>query len=294
MPVYDLSYQTWDGHRRGPFFRWLAIPRFTYMEFFGNRMFIWLLTIAWFQFLARLVYIYLLVNPEFLKMIQIPLAAMIPVGTSFFKTMVDTQALLCFVFAFFMGSGLISRDLAHNAFVLYASKPISRWEYFIGKFSVPFLLFMTITWLQTALLFAVQTLVSPENSEWRLYFWDRYAGLFVSCTLYSLVISVTLTLLILTASSLTKNNRYAALTFTIYIIGTIVVAKVLVEALDIHNFWAISPLMAGYDLGHYLFHAPAALTNSSMGAAWGSILGHWALCGAILKWQLERAARYGR
>ena len=40
MPIYEHSYQTWEGERRGPLLRWLAIPKFAYMEFFKIRVFI--------------------------------------------------------------------------------------------------------------------------------------------------------------------------------------------------------------------------------------------------------------
>ena len=71
MPVYDLGYRTWDGVRRGPLFRWLAIPKFTYMEACHKRLVTWVFTMAWLQFFLRLVYVYLLVNQEFLLLLRI-------------------------------------------------------------------------------------------------------------------------------------------------------------------------------------------------------------------------------
>jgi ABC-2 type transport system permease protein len=294
MPVYDLNYQTWSGQRRGPLFRWLAIPRFTLMEFFGNRTFIWLFTIAWLQFILRLVVIYLEVNTDFLKLIPFPLATIFPIDANFFKRMIDYQIPFCFIFAFFIGSGLISRDLTHNAIVLFASKPISRWEYLIGKFSIPFLLFMLITWFQSAMLFAIQTAITPANNPWRLYFWDRYAIILGSITAYSLVIAISLSLLIMAASSLTRNNRYASMTFVIYVIGTLVVGGVLGQMLNNKNFWAVSLFDAGLTLGYYLFRVDLSSLEISRWAAWTCVLVNWVFCAVILHWRLERATRQGK
>ena len=294
MPVYEHSYQTWTGERRSALFRWLAIPKFTYLEFFKVRIFVGLLSIACGQFLFRLAYIYLLVNTEFLKAFRFPTAALPPIDAYFFKNMIDVQLLFCFVFAFVLGADLISRDLHHSVLVLYFSKPISRWEYFLGKFFSVFSLFMGLTWLQAVLLFVVQAAVAPEHTPWRQHFWSEYAWILRAITLYAVVVSTTLSLMILAASSLTKYKRYAGTTFAVYIIGAGIVAAVLNETLHIHEFFAISPLHAGVDLGNYLFHVAPSRDMMSQPAAWGGIVGQWLLCAAILKWRLERAARYGR
>ena len=293
MPIYDYTYQTWEGARRGPLYRWMAIPKFTIMEFVGNRTFIWLFSMAWFQFVLRLFYIYLMVNTEFLNMFKVSSQMLVPVDAFFFKNTIDVQIPFCVVFAFMLGANLISRDLAHNALVLFVSKPISRWEYFFGKFSIIFLLTMLLTWFQTAVLFVLQVAISAPNQEWRIYFWSRYAGIFVSMTLYCLVMATTLSLLILAASSLTRNGRQAGLIFAIYIIGATIVGPVIGKITEIPNMWAISPMTSTMDLGYYLFHLKARMSIDHT-AAWLGILGNWAMCGLIIKWRMGNAAKYGR
>jgi len=293
MPVYDYSYQTWRGERSGPMLRWLAIPKYTYMGFFGKRMFIWLFTMAWVQFLLRLGYIYLLVNTDFLASLRIPVEALPKINAYFFKTMIDVQIIFCFLLAFIVGADLISRDLIHRAIVLYASKPISRWEYFLGKFLTLFGMIMLLTWFQTTLLYGLQIAVAPARSPWRLHFWRDYAWIFPAITAYSVIISTGLSLMILAASSMVKNSRYAGIALVIYVVGTSTAGGIVSDVLNSKNALALSPFVSGIDLGFILFRLPEERIGLTIGAAWAGVIGVCALSGMILKWRLGRAARYG-
>ena len=55
------------------------------------------------------------------------------------------QSTLAFFIAAFAGPGLISPDLTNGALPLYLSRPFSRAEYTLGKFSVLALLISAIT-----------------------------------------------------------------------------------------------------------------------------------------------------
>jgi hypothetical protein len=294
MPVYDYRYKIWEGHRRGPLFRWLAIPKYYLADFFNHRLFITLFILSWIQFLLRVVYVYLLVNTQFLKALKIQPEVLPQINASFFKSMIDIQLFFCFAFAFLLGSGLVAKDLAHNALVLYVSKPISRWEYFLGKISVIFGLCLTLTGGQAALLYGLQWVVSPAHSPWRLYFWSGYAWIFGALAAYAFVASAVISLLIMAASCLTRNPRHAGSIFAIYLVGAVFVGGALEEGLHLHNFWAISPFHSLYALGLYLFDA-ARTSNPLVGyaAAWGALAGNAALAGVIIKARLDRAARHG-
>lgn len=293
MPVYDHAYKTWEGTRRGPFFRWLAIPKFAYMEFFKQRMFVWLLTIAWTQFLFRLVYAYARVNLEFIESFEIGLDALPPVDGAFFKSLIDFQLPFCFIFAFVIGSGLISRDLKNAALVLYASKPISRWEYFIGKFSTLFCMFMAITWLQVLLLFVIQYAISSPTSDWRQNFWSGYAWIPVASLLYCIVIAGTLSMIILAASSMTKGPRYAGMIFAVYIIGSQMIVAIMVQLTGKKFLGMLNPILVGEEIGSYLFGDDIA-RSLTRAEAWGGAIFVWALAAGVLYLNLERAVRRGR
>lgn len=293
MPIYEHGYQTWEGERRGPFLRWLAIPKFAYLEFFKLRVFIGLLSVAWIPLVLSLMYIYVLSNEQFLKAMNFSRAALPEINSVYFMVMIDMQIVICLIMAFLLGAGLISKDLQHSALVLYFSKPISRWEYFMGKFFSLFSLFIALTWLQPMIAFVMQTAVAPEYSKWHTDFWSDYYWIAGSITVFSVVVSLMISLMILAASSLTKNARYAGSAMVIYLIGTTIVSGMMAEILRSQSFRAISPLFSAAILGAHLFGAGGD-KGFGAGLAWASVLGNCLLCAGILRWQLERMARYGR
>ncbi|MBN1868415.1 hypothetical protein JW916_14105 [Candidatus Sumerlaeota bacterium] len=298
MPVYDYTYKTFEGARRGAIARWATIPRYTYMEVFSKRAFVWLFTVSWFQFVLRVGYIYLRINAEVLRTtLGIPISPgnLPAVDAAFFKNMIDVQMIFCFLFTLSIGPDLISRDLRHSALVLYMSKPIGRWEYFLGKFFSLFGLLMLITWVQTMLLFVVQYLMSPSNSEWRYAFGEKYLWITVPILLYSVTISATLSLLVLASSSLAKNARYASLGFGAYVVGTtMALAPILGEAIRVDNGMAVSPFFCGVRVGQAMFRLRENWPDISHLAAWLGIAFVWALCSLVLYWRIRNAARYGR
>src|SRR5690606_10078381 len=153
----------------------------------------------------RAVLIYVLVNPAILKLAfddSFNLSQFISIDAAFFKTAIDQQLPFCFALAFIMGANLIARDLAHGGIVLFATRPIHRWEYLFGKFMTLFLVFMLLTWMQSILLFVLQCGASGELSPWRLYFWRDYAWIAGAITVYCTLASATLAIAILAASSL--------------------------------------------------------------------------------------------
>lgn len=275
-------------------FRWAAIPKFAYMECSKQRYIIVILTFAAAHVVGRLAYMYVLVNQEFLRLLNIPPAGLPKIDAFFFKNVIDIQLFFCFIIAFRMGAGLISRDLLHGATVLYMSKPINKWEYFLGKFATLFYPMMVLTWLAASALFIVQAVIAPENSEWHLYFMDRYFWMIVPITVYSAVICSMLTLMILAASSMTKNSRYAATALAVYTIGSSITAGIVAESMGDVKWLALSPVRAGYDLGSYLFLQTPDPVSVTKTGAWTGTVGLSILCFLIVRMRIARAARYGR
>ncbi len=304
MPVYEFHYQTWDGARRGGFFRWFAIARFAWRELFSRRLFIWLFSIAWFQFLLRLALIYVLVSEPIQRLVAGMTGGdrvfrLIQVDEKFFKQFIDWQLPFCFFITFIGGANLIARDLQHRAVVLYATKPIRRIDYLVGKFMTLFLPLMAITWLQAILLFIAQWAVSPPTSPWRQHLWPDYLWIAGSITLYSALICATPTLLILAFSSLTRNGRYASAAFAIYIIGANMAAMTLYEMTRALNsgrnpaWLALSPFKLGLDLGNRLFRFPENSMSLSITALAAGFLLIWGLTSVTLLWRLSRSVRQG-
>jgi ABC-2 type transport system permease protein len=296
MTVYDYRYKAWEGQRRGPLWRWLAIPHFAYMDLFKTRLLAAALMLSAAFLVGGATVIYLYVNESILGMLNIPIKALPPINGVFFKAMIDLQLPICFLVTFMGGSGLIARDLKHNAVVLYASKPISRWEYLLGKFSVLFFIDATLLCVGPLALFLLQVVVSPDYKPWSQNFWRDYAGIAPAIVLYGLACAVTLSLLIMAASSLTENARYAGAAFAAFLIGSEAFPAML--AGFTRDPWLIvfSPFNAVMGVGMYLFHAGAEPANVpfSQALAWTSIVAYWGLALFILNWRVAGRASHGR
>jgi ABC-type transport system involved in multi-copper enzyme maturation permease subunit len=216
---------------------------------------------------------------------------MVPIDAVFFKTFIDVQLTFAFAFTFILGSGLISRDLRHRAIVLFFTKPISAWEYFLGKFSVIFMFAMALLWLPATVLLMFQWAISPAESVWRVNFWRDYAWLFVAATAYATLASTCLSLLMLAASSLTKTAAAAGIGFAMFIMGGFVISRIL-QDIGPGIPGSFSILRAVMELGFYFFGMTRDREYTAA-SAWMGVVGNLVLFGLVIAWSLRRAARAG-
>jgi len=110
---------------------------------------------------------------------------------------------------------LITRDLASNAIIIYASKAVSRGDYLLGKFATAFGL-LTLTWLgPVCAAWFMGNLLGPN---WR-FFWHSRAAL-GHALVYGLTSMSILGLLALGVSAISgKEKSTAAFWFIWWIIG---------------------------------------------------------------------------
>lgn len=214
MAVYKRTYKRYEGALRPDWARWTVIPSYAFEDLFRSK------TITWFyvgSFLGPLVcalLIYLHHNLTALKMLQIDITRLLTIDSAFFYGLLGFQSTLGFFLAAFVGPGLISADVAHNAIPLYLSRPLSRTEYVAGKMSVLVILLSLMTWVPGLLLFLMQS--NLAGFDW-LRGNARIAGaLFAAAWLWMLVIS----LLALALSAWVKWKPVAsALMFGIFFIA---------------------------------------------------------------------------
>jgi ABC-2 type transport system permease protein len=115
------------------------------------------------------------------------------------------QAVLLAIIVGLVAPSLISRDLRAKAWLVYFTRPVSRWEYILGKAAILAALVGTITLLPALVLWFTGVLVSP--SVWvAVDTWD----LPVKTIAASVVLAVPTVLLALAYSSLTPESRIAS------------------------------------------------------------------------------------
>jgi hypothetical protein len=113
---------------------------------------------------------------------------------------------------------LITRDLASNAIIIYASKAVSRGDYLLGKFSTAFGL-LVLTWLgPVCTAWFVGNLLAPD---WR-FFWHSRLALFHTL-LFGVSSMAILSVLALGVSALSsKEKATPAFWFMWWIIGGVI------------------------------------------------------------------------
>lgn len=112
---------------------------------------------------------------------------------------------------------LISRDMKNRAFLLYYSRPISPWQYLLGKCAVVWAFLAGLTTLPALLLYILGLSLSPDMTVF-FHTWQ----LPLRILLASIVLCVPTTLFALMLSSLTRESRRASFAwFAGWIMGSI-------------------------------------------------------------------------
>jgi ABC-2 type transport system permease protein len=165
MAVYKRTYKSYTGMLTPEWSRLLVIPRYAWASLFQQRFLTILYVLCFFYPLGAALVIYLNSNLDFLRQyIPIKQGGLLQIDGLFFFTFTGVQATLAFILTAFIGPGLMSPDLMHNALPLYFCRPLTRAQYIAGKMLVLTGLLSAITWVPGLLLFLLQASLAP--AEW--------------------------------------------------------------------------------------------------------------------------------
>jgi ABC-2 type transport system permease protein len=219
MPIFDQGYQHWHGPLSGQARRWLPITRHGVLVQLGNRWVRWVILAAcgpplllscflvlWGLFEQRS----LLLTPFLMFMRDLPAELQAgprgyrtPLWTLAFRQFFEVQLFFPMILVLMVGPDLISQDLRFNAIPLYLSRPVRRFEYFLGKLGVIAVYLATVTIVPVLLAFALGYGFSLDPTVIR----DTLRVLFGSLA-FSAIVVVSAGLLMLAFSSLSRNSRY--------------------------------------------------------------------------------------
>jgi hypothetical protein len=245
MPLHDISYQHWDGVHLGLWRRRWTIARnglTACLQIKGMRH---LLVMCWMGALIMTAALFLvgqlLVADSIVVQWVGNLNPQLQVFARTFTTWLEqhpevsvrtTQDVLFFYFGIFLmpvsifALGmvipvLITRDLASNAIIIYASKAVSRGDYLLGKFSTAFGL-MVLTWLgPICAAWFLGNLLAPD---WR-FFWHSRIALW-HALVYVLSSMGILSLLALGVSAVSPKEKTTAAFWIMWWITGIVVTPI--------------------------------------------------------------------
>lgn len=291
MSVNDLGYRKWEGQLRSPYLRWLTIALSGIKIVYKSQWIKRLMFIAWAPTLAAGVFFFgyeqyvqyrapdsqssnrgpglnimraglnQFASPDQANLLMESLTSD-PTQVRgkiwafiLYQMLRYTQGGMVLLLIGMIAPPLISKDIRSRAFLFYFSKPISRTDYLLGKFSVVafFVAFVTLFPLLALYLFGI--LLSPTFgvilSTWYLPFQILGASLIsiVPCCLIGLALS-----------SVTSESRFAGFAwFMVWILGSVgfrIVASVSSFGPDgrmhLDNFESMWRVVSLYDCITYL------------------------------------------
>ena len=220
MPIHDQSYRRYEA--RGPLrsVRFWPITREALRLILVRRAFLALLAAGWLPFIGFVIFFYVVTRfPE--------AGNVVPVNDTLFGRFFLFQWPMALLLTTFAGAGLIANDLRTGAILVYLSRPLSRRDYVIGKLGVLLALNLSVTLAPGLLLYLVGIALAPS----RLLKWEL-ATIAPAIVVYSLAMTVVLSLVALAVSALSRSARVAGIAFFGLLVGLEVVRVVLVEVLD--------------------------------------------------------------
>lgn len=157
MAVYKRSYRGYAGSVTPAWSRFLVLYRASRRTLFRSKGASAFFVLCFFFPLLCLLGIYANWNLGALTSLGGKAGSFrLDINGSFFLIYLTVQGAFSFILTAFIGPGLISPDLANGALTLYLCRPLSRFEYVLGKASVLVIVLSQITWIPGLILFAVQ------------------------------------------------------------------------------------------------------------------------------------------
>ena len=231
MPIYELGYRAWAGERVPAIRRWLAITRTECaIAYRGSKLLRRALVLAWMpllyfgplffavgwvadqgnsltegSILAEMLREF--ISPQLVEQLHEHPGLFLPSvwALVFFFYFAYVQSFLAMIVLAIAGPPLVSKDLRSKAFLLYFSKPIGYWEYYLGKLGAVLVFLGGITLLPALFLYLVSIIFSPAGTT-TLFGTGLILARIVAA---SLVISLPLATVVLLLSSLTRDRRIA-------------------------------------------------------------------------------------
>ena len=218
MPIREKGYYKWDGELKESYIKWLPIFINGIKEVFRKKRSKLLFAFSAFPFAIFLIAVYVATKPE-LKMMK-HLVKQIQSDAMLFYSFYTFGPLIFFMIllSLFAGADLISKDLKFRSFTLYLSRPLSRFDYIKGKFSIVLFYLLLFSLVPGILLVIAKVIFTGEFSV-PLY-------VFLSALIFPFMISLFLSSLILMISSLSSNRKFVIILFIAFYIISNSIAEI--------------------------------------------------------------------
>jgi len=220
MAVHSHVFRPYDGPRETPGTRWLVLARYALGDALSQKKTVALLVLSAFPVLAAAVMIYLRHNLEALKILQIPLDKLVAINGNFFYQLISIQTFLAFLLTVATGSRILVADLRDNALPLYLARPLTRFEYLLGKVVAIAVLGSLVSWVPSLLLFGLQASLAKG---WIVqYWWVAPAIVLASACAIALYALVCLAVASVVRKRAAAEAAFAALFFVVPLVARVI------------------------------------------------------------------------
>ena len=278
MAVYERTYKRYTGTLTPNWSRFSVIPRFALQEVFRSRWFLSFFVLCFLPAVGAGGWIYIRNNMA--KAVPIEeLQGLMPIDANFFFALLTIQAVLAYSLAIFRGPGLISRDLDNNGLPLFLSRPFTRVEYVVGKFSILAVLLSVVTWIPACLLIFFQA--SLVKGTW----FEEHRDLLFEILISNGLFIVTIVMLALALSAWVRWKPVAAFMMLMVALGGILFGNLAaflfnMPLLQIFNLQQVFRSVYGLFLGVEVENGLSATAATFAVVMWNSVslfLLHWKL-----------------
>src|SRR5229473_2417547 len=166
MAVYKRRYNSYAGSLTPEWSRFFVLTRYAFADLFKARFFIVLLVLSLVPILFFAGYIFIANNKTVQLLMQVRSADLFSVEAQYFVIIMTVQTQAAFLLNCWVGPVLIAGDLTNGALPLFLSRPFSRADYVLGKFTVLGLLLSGVTWVPCLLLFSLQAGLAKGGWIW--------------------------------------------------------------------------------------------------------------------------------
>lgn len=227
MAVHSHAYRPYDGVRTAGWARPLVLTRYALRDAFAQKKTIALLVFSALPVLVAASIIYLHHNLEAIKILELPVDQLVKIDGYFFSIVLRWQVVLAFLLAVVTGPRMLVSDLRDNALPLYLSRPLSRFDYVLGKALALATLGSLVTWVPALVLVGLQ--VSLAGTGWFREHWTLPWGLFVA----SWVAIALFTMVCLAIASVVRRKAAAEASVVAFFIVLPVVGKIINETVRV-------------------------------------------------------------
>ncbi len=219
MPIFDQGYQHWQGQLSGHTWRWLTITRQGVRAQLRNRLPWIVLILAWIPALALAAVLVFWGLFEQQSSLITPLLAFVrnlppeiqsgprnfrvTIWTIAYQYFFQIEMFFAMILVLLVGPNLISQDLRFNAIPLYFSRPLRRFDYFVGKLGVIGVYLAAVAIVPALLAYVLGICFSFDLSVVK-----DTARLCAGSIAYGLVVMVSAGMLMLALSSLSRSSGY--------------------------------------------------------------------------------------